>query len=139
LSDLDESQQTNVWCKNEVEKPTEPSGDLNEKDAELKAPRPKPLAEVAKEHGGDAGKVGKEMSGNDASPIAPARSSEAGGNGDGVQRKSHGQGTGEIYIKSTGLKADGGDFDAARAGAGKEADSEQPTSHFNITERFDKC
>ncbi|KAI5811044.1 hypothetical protein DFH27DRAFT_6086 [Peziza echinospora] len=28
----------------------------------------------------------------------------------------------DVYIKSTGLAADGGDFDAARAGAGREAD-----------------
>ena len=34
------------------------------------------------------------------------------------------KGTGEIWIKSTGMAADGGDFDAERAGAGKEADRE---------------
>jgi len=41
---------------------------------------------------------------------------------DGPQTESHGEGTGEKYVKSSGLKADGGDFDAANPGAGKEAD-----------------
>ncbi|TGO36000.1 hypothetical protein BHYA_0138g00130 [Botrytis hyacinthi] len=36
--------------------------------------------------------------------------------------KSTGTGTGEKYIKSSGLVAEGGDFDATRPGAGKEAD-----------------
>ena len=39
-----------------------------------------------------------------------------------VQTESQGEGTGEKYIRSTGFKADGGDFDAAREGAGREAD-----------------
>lgn len=38
------------------------------------------------------------------------------------------KGTGEIYIKSSGTIADGGDFDAARAGAGREADRMFPFS-----------
>ncbi|KAI9829537.1 MAG: hypothetical protein M1826_005582 [Phylliscum demangeonii] len=36
--------------------------------------------------------------------------------------ESVGEGTGEKYVKTTGLLADGGDFDAALPGAGKEAD-----------------
>lgn len=49
--------------------------------------------------------------------------SVGGGNGeDGPQKESHGEGTGEKYVKSTGLKADEGDFDAANPGAAKEAD-----------------
>ncbi|PWW79416.1 hypothetical protein C7212DRAFT_275529 [Tuber magnatum] len=39
-----------------------------------------------------------------------------------LDNESHGEGTGEKYEKSTGLAADGGDFDATRPGAGKEAD-----------------
>lgn len=34
------------------------------------------------------------------------------------------EGTGELWVKSTGMAADGGDFDAARPGAGREADRE---------------
>jgi len=41
---------------------------------------------------------------------------------DGTQKESHGTGTGEKYVKSSGMSADGGDFDAAKPGAGKEAD-----------------
>lgn len=44
------------------------------------------------------------------------------GDDNGLQKESHGTGTGEKYVKSSGLKADGGDFDAANPGAGKEAD-----------------
>ena len=39
-----------------------------------------------------------------------------------IRNRSHGEGTGEKYVKSSGLAADGGDFDAANPGAGKEAD-----------------
>lgn len=45
-----------------------------------------------------------------------------GGEEDGPQKESHGKGTGEKYVKSSGLQADGGDFDASNPGAGKEAD-----------------
>ncbi|KAH8148428.1 uncharacterized protein LAJ45_07530 [Morchella importuna] len=40
----------------------------------------------------------------------------------GAQNNEHSQGTGEKYEKSTGVAAEGGDFDASRPGAGKEAD-----------------
>jgi len=43
---------------------------------------------------------------------------------DGPQKESQGEGTGEKYVKSSGMVADGGDFDAANPGAGKEADRE---------------
>ncbi|RPA98109.1 hypothetical protein L873DRAFT_1836019 [Choiromyces venosus 120613-1] len=39
-----------------------------------------------------------------------------------LDNESHGEGTGEKYERSTGLAADGGDFDASRPGAGREAD-----------------
>ncbi len=65
-------------------------------------PGPQPLSETYKP--GGAGK------------------SSSGGDGDGPQKESHGEGTGEKYVKSSGMKADGGDFDAANPGAGKEAD-----------------
>jgi hypothetical protein len=47
---------------------------------------------------------------------------KAGDNDDGPQKESHGEGTGEKYVKSSGMKADGGDFDAAKPGAAREAD-----------------
>lgn len=46
------------------------------------------------------------------------------GDDDGPQKESKGEGTGEKYIKSSGMKADGGDFDASNPGAGREADRE---------------
>lgn len=49
-------------------------------------------------------------------------SGSAGEDDDGPQKESHGEGTGEKYVKSSGMKADGGDFDASNPGAGKEAD-----------------
>jgi hypothetical protein len=41
-------------------------------------------------------------------------------------KKEEPLGTGEKYIKSTGFAADGGDFDATRPGAGREADRAPP-------------
>jgi len=41
---------------------------------------------------------------------------------DGLQKGSVGEGTGEKYVKFTGTAAEGGDFDATKPGAGKEAD-----------------
>ena len=45
---------------------------------------------------------------------------QAGHSGQAAGKTS--EGTGEQYVKSTGLAADGGDFDAAKPGAGREAD-----------------
>jgi hypothetical protein len=70
---------------------------------DVSGPGPKTLEEKAKE-GGAAG-AGKADDGDD-----------------GPQKESKGEGTGEKYVKSSGMKADGGDFDAANPGAGKEAD-----------------
>jgi len=54
-----------------------------------------------------------------ADPIAAVPGAVESGQEGGL---SHGSGTGEKYITSTGLKTDGGNFDAANAGAGKDAD-----------------
>jgi hypothetical protein len=69
-------------------------------NVDVSSPGPKPLSEVK------AGAVSRSTGDDD----------------DGPQKESHGSGTGEQYIKSTGMQADGGDFDASKAGAGKEAD-----------------
>lgn len=52
---------------------------------------------------------------------AERRDSKAGMPG-GQEHGKPGKGTGEKWEKSTGLHADGGDFDATRPGAGREAD-----------------
>jgi len=92
--------------------------DVGDNPDKLDGPGPKPLEVIAKENGGDAGQSGSNSS------LDKGKSNEkAGGtmhlpdNGD-----EHEDGTGELYVKSSGLKADGGDFDAAAPGAGREAD-----------------
>jgi hypothetical protein len=77
--------------------------------SELKGSGPRPLEVVAKENGGDAN-------------VASGSSSEKQSRSEDKLSESTGQGTGEQYVKSTGLTADGGDFDATNPGAGKEAD-----------------
>ncbi|OLN81554.1 hypothetical protein CCHL11_05549 [Colletotrichum chlorophyti] len=76
----------------------------------LDGPGPRPLETVAKERGGDAGNVSNSSSGSSDKED------------DGPQKVSHGEGTGEKYVKSSGLAAEGGDFDATKPGAGREAD-----------------
>jgi hypothetical protein len=51
------------------------------------------------------------------------RRTSTAGNPGGQEHGKEPKGTGEQYIKSTGVAADGGDFDATKPGAGREADS----------------
>lgn len=88
--------------------------DVGDNPEKLDGPGPKPIAEVAKEHGGDAGNL---KSGSDSSNSGLADSHPLGRHDSG-----HDSGTGELYVKSSGLRAEGGDFDAAAPGAGREAD-----------------
>jgi len=44
------------------------------------------------------------------------------GNRDGPLKSSHEEGTGEMWVKSSGMKADGGNSDASAPGGGREAD-----------------
>ncbi|KAI1384680.1 uncharacterized protein F4822DRAFT_370107 [Hypoxylon trugodes] len=83
----------------------------------LDGPGPKPIDEVAREHGGDAGKTSEGGSSENKDEGAADEEDE-----DGPDAKSKGEGTGEQYVKSSGLQADGGDFDATKPGAGREAD-----------------
>ncbi|KAK9421214.1 hypothetical protein SUNI508_06062 [Seiridium unicorne] len=89
------------------------------KGQKLDGAGPKPLTEVAKEHGGDAGNSATK------STSGEGESKEAAGDSDDPndpRAPSKGEGTGEKYVKSSGLHADGGDFDATNPGAGREAD-----------------
>jgi len=73
-------------------------------DKKVDGPGPMTLEEKARSGGGNAGaKAGDEDE-------------------DGPTKPSTGEGTGEKYVKSSGMKAEGGDFDAANPGAGREAD-----------------
>ncbi|KAI1180255.1 hypothetical protein F4777DRAFT_574015 [Nemania sp. FL0916] len=80
---------------------------------DVDGPGPKPLQDVAKEHGGDAGNSSSSVESEGKEEDKPEEA-EA--------HKKESKGTGEKYEKTTGLQADGGDFDATRPGAGREAD-----------------
>ncbi|CAK7565345.1 MAG: hypothetical protein SEPTF4163_003260 [Sporothrix epigloea] len=99
--------------------PSGGSADSGVADSGLDGPGPRPIQQVAAEHKGDAGQaqIGT-TSGSGAAGAGAAADDED----DKPQSASHGTGTGEKYIRSSGLQADGGDFDAAREGAGREAD-----------------
>ncbi|KAK1980547.1 hypothetical protein LZ30DRAFT_594531 [Colletotrichum cereale] len=86
----------------------------------LDGPGPRSLEIVAKERGGDAGNVKDSVKGglikDDSTPGMEDKTEND------PKEASHGEGTGEKYIKTTGLAVDGGDFDATKPGAGREAD-----------------
>lgn len=107
-----------------------------EEEVNVDGPGPRPLEEVAREHGGDAGASDESVSGQqqqqpgqpgaqqlpeDASTGHKRQDSGKGLSGDDNEEGKK-EGTGEEYVKSSGLAADGGDFDASRPGAGREAD-----------------
>lgn len=96
------------------------TGDGPQKAQNLDVPGPRAIEEVAQEQDGDAGNTGAGSApGGDKSSTAKADDVD---NPNGPHAPSTGEGTGEQYVKSTGLQADGGDFDATNPGAGKEAD-----------------
>lgn len=84
----------------------------------MDGPGPRPVDEVARERGGDAGAV----AGAGAGSSGPDAASKTGGDIGAAEDSGESKGTGEEYVKSSGLQADGGDFDATKPGAGKEAD-----------------
>ncbi|KXJ97690.1 hypothetical protein Micbo1qcDRAFT_230278 [Microdochium bolleyi] len=87
-------------------------------DIKLDGPGPKPLEEVARERGGDAGNI-SDRKGSLVPPRDPNDTSEA---PKSDQDRQEEKGDGTLYVKSSGLKADGGDFDVTQPGAGREAD-----------------
>lgn len=86
-------------------------------DPSTLGPGPRPLIDVAREHGGDAG---TSSSGNNSDSSNLKSPDGSGGHVEGGS--GGGEGTGELYVKSSGLAADGGDFDVTQPGAGREAD-----------------
>ena len=93
--------------------------DPTTKEVDVSGPGPRPLDQVAKENDGDAGNAGKEGSGDNKTESGEGK--EGGG---GTSGSSENEGTGEQVVTATGLHADGGDFDATKPGAGREADRE---------------
>ncbi|KHO00863.1 glycine-rich cell wall structural protein 1 [Metarhizium album ARSEF 1941] len=88
---------------------------------------PRPLAAVAKENGGDAG----NLRAGSKSTSAEADAADADEN-----PSSESKGTGEKYVKTTGLAADGGNFDAVNPGAGREADQDKKATIFHAVELY---
>lgn len=101
--------------------------DTGDNPVKVDGPGPKPVAILARERGGDAGNVNADASGADLGEPqigAPGAGSDAAAGQiqhEGGHAKDPAEGE---YVKSTGLAADGGDFDATRPGAGAEADRE---------------
>lgn len=102
------------------------------------------IGEKAETEGAQAGKPQSDPSLNEGAPKSEDPSGKPLGTVPDVSREhtqlqdstedtSESKGTGEIYIKSTGVAAQGGDFDAANPGAGKEADRKPKSSPFPLS------
>jgi hypothetical protein len=108
---------------------TSEEGDLNEAQ-KLDGPGPKPVEDLAKENGGDAG-LASSTSSVDKASRSPKEEEDK--KEEDKDKDNENKGTGEKYVKSNGLKADGGDFDATQPGAGREADREfSPLKPLNL-------
>lgn len=90
-----------------------------EPEVDVSGPGPKPVAQLAAEHGGDAGKAGAPKAGESAEN----KDKEGKGEGEGAAGEAGSKHEpGKTVVHATGLQADGGDFDAKNPGAAKEAD-----------------
>lgn len=91
--------------------------DASENPSKVDGPGPRPVEEVAREHGGDAAKSTEAVGGAGAGPDSVGKEGE-----EVKGEENENKGSGEQWVKTSGLKADGGDFDATKPGAGREAD-----------------
>ncbi|RYP25801.1 hypothetical protein DL767_008260 [Monosporascus sp. MG133] len=102
------------------------TGEGLSKAQKLEGSGPKPLEAVAKEHGDDAGKTGftppSSTTGVSGTSTNAAKETASGDDVNGPRSQNKREGSGEHYVKSSGLQADGGDFDVTKPGAGREAD-----------------
>lgn len=94
----------------------------NDDGAKPTSDAPRPLSDVAKDHDDNAGSTESTSASSGGNSGQGGDSSGSGG--PQAQGESHGEGTGEMWVKTTGFAADGGDFDASKPGAGREADRE---------------
>ncbi|KAH7228880.1 hypothetical protein BKA60DRAFT_590011 [Fusarium oxysporum] len=97
-------------------------------------PGPRPIEKLAKEHGGDAGNAPVEGTSH--------KPTEVGSEGATESTKSENQPHDpkeDEYVTASGFAADGGDFDASKPGAGREADRlmEQKGIHLGESESSD--
>jgi len=71
----------------------------------------------------EEGATKKDPNDHSGEPLGSVKKDEKkGGEEDGPGGSSKGEGTGEKYVKTSGMAIDGGDFDATKPGAGREAD-----------------
>lgn len=115
-------EKTGVTLKTDASTDPTSSTDLTDK----KDPNDKTLEELTKnkdpnDHSGEPMKMHDGTPGEVAATQEERRTSKVGNPG-GQEHGKEPKGTGEQYVKSTGLAADGGNFDATKPGAGKEAD-----------------
>jgi hypothetical protein len=120
---------------------TKEEEDIANRPVNVEGPGPRPIEELARERGGDAGNSAASAQAQTKSPAGAGAGQnivESVGTGDKTRRdsakgleeehhdvRSAGKGdSGEAYVKSSGLAAEGGDFDASRPGAAREADRE---------------
>lgn len=95
---------------------------------ELTGKGPRPVEVLAKENGGNAAAAAVAATETDSSASVPAApeskladaENKNSSTNDGNMREA----TEEEYVESSGLAADGGDFDVTKPGAGLEADRE---------------
>lgn len=86
-------------------------------DAKIgEGPGPRPIDKLAKEHGGDAGNAPVE-----GQSSKPNEVGSGAGESSNSENQPHDPKEDE-YITASGFAADGGDFDASKPGAGREAD-----------------
>ena len=71
---------------------------------------------------------GEPMHTHDAPKTQAERRESKVRNAGGQEHGKEEKGTGEQWVKTSGLAADGGDFDATKPGAGREADRKLPLS-----------
>ena len=72
-------------------------------------------------------------SGGDATSEGPKEEQSQEGQKENLGSTSKEPGTGTKYEKSTGMAAEGGDFDATRPGAGREADRRSNQSTHGLS------
>ena len=117
--------------QNDVREPEEAAANEDIKGQNLDQPGPKSLETVAKEKGGDAGNVQSEAGKTETSGASDDKDKKD-------NKESNSEGTGEQWVKTTGFQADGGDFDASKPGAGREADREFSCFHLVSSSLFER-
>lgn len=131
LQDRTKSNLNDTTTKSNLKDTTNADDDVNPEEGKpldkLTGAGPRPVEELAKENGGNAAAASSNeaVQEDDSKPKEqklPEDNSSKQGNDNQKWEASE-----DDYVKTTGLAADGGNFDAAKPGAGVEADRMSPT------------